>query len=62
LLKHAVYPGGMLLVDGRWVPHPRNGPQYDRVGADGAKHWHDGLFWEDARKPWTEEENKSADE
>jgi hypothetical protein len=57
LLKHAVYPGGMLLVDGRWVPHPRNGPQYDRVGADGAKHWHDGTFWETPRRPWTKEEN-----
>lgn len=57
LLKRAVYEGGMLLADGRWLPHPRNGPEYDRIGPDGARHWHDGVYWEHPRKAWEGEKD-----
>jgi hypothetical protein len=44
-LKRAIYPSGLVLRGGKWVPDPSNGPQYDFVYPDGSSHWVGEAFF-----------------
>ncbi len=52
-LQAAVWKYGMIERDGKWVPHPANGPEFDVIDKDGKRSW-----WGDAylRERWTRAE------
>lgn len=52
MVSYALYPCGMWRRGGKWIPSPENGPEYDIVEPNGARHWHDGVFYIHPRKPW----------
>jgi hypothetical protein len=50
-VAYALYPCGMWRRGDKWIPSPENGPEYDIVEPNGARHWHDGVFYTHPRKP-----------
>ena len=61
-LKHAIYERGMCKHNGRWVPSPENGPQFDIVEPDGSRHWVDGAYFVYPQTPWRDDIEPDGDQ
>ena len=52
-LNRAVYTEGMWKRDGRWIPSPANGREFDIIAADGSRHW--GGWYSPQARRWHDE-------